>query len=87
MFDTFEGFDKRDLEVETKETQKMGTYLSDTSIELVLSKMPYPNNVVIKKGYFLETASGLENETFCFVNLDADLYEPIKAGLEFFTLK
>lgn len=35
-------------------------------------------------GYFPDTAVGLDDEKFCFVSLDADLYEPIKAGLEFF---
>ena len=58
--------------------------MGDTSIELVMSKMPNPSKVIIKKGYFPETAAGLENERFCFVNLDPDLYEPILAGLEFF---
>lgn len=85
LFDTFEGFDKRDLDSESSMVKEFGEgHLGDTSIELVLSKMPYPNNVVIKKGYFPKTAAGLENEIFCFVNLDPDLYEPIKAGLEFF---
>ncbi|WP_394909625.1 TylF/MycF/NovP-related O-methyltransferase [uncultured Helicobacter sp.] len=84
LFDTFEGFDTRDLQNESDETKKMGRYLNDTSINLVMSKMPNPSKVIIKKGYFPETAAGLENERFCFVNLDTDLYEPIKAGLEFF---
>ena len=85
LFDTFEGFDKRDLDSESSMVKEFGEgHLGDTSIELVLSKMFYPNNVVIKKGYFPQTAAGLENEIFCFVNLDPDLYEPIKAGLEFF---
>lgn len=84
LFDTFEGFDGRDLAKEDKETQKLGTYFSDTSVQLVVDKMPYPKNVIIKKGWFPESAAGLDNEKFCFVNLDPDLYEPILAGLEFF---
>lgn len=46
--------------------------------------MPNPHKVIIKKGYFPQTTAGLENKSFCFVNLDPDLYEPILAGLEFF---
>jgi O-methyltransferase len=55
----------------------------DTSTTLVLSKMVKPENVIIRKGYFPETAAGL-NERFCFVSLDADLYQPILNGLEYF---
>ncbi|WP_394986379.1 TylF/MycF/NovP-related O-methyltransferase, partial [uncultured Helicobacter sp.] len=86
LFDTFEGFDKRDLDSESRDVTEYFSegHLGDTSIELVMSKMPNPSKVIIKKGYFPETAAGLENERFCFVNLDPDLYEPILAGLEFF---
>lgn len=45
--------------------------------------MSRPQNCVIKKGWFPQSALGVEDE-FCFVNLDADLYEPILAGLRFF---
>jgi O-methyltransferase len=54
-----------------------------TNENFVLSKMPHPQKCVIKKGYFPETAQGL-NETFCFVNLDMDLYQPTIEGLRFF---
>ncbi|MCL2015050.1 MAG: TylF/MycF family methyltransferase [Defluviitaleaceae bacterium] len=86
LFDTFAGFDERDISVELKMqySEKSAGYYNITTEELVLSKMPHPENVVIKKGYFPETAAGLENEQFCFVNLDFDLYNPILAGLEFF---
>ena len=46
--------------------------------------MAYRSNAVIRKGYFPETAIGLEEERFAFVSLDTDLYKPIKAGLDFF---
>lgn len=84
LFDTFEGFDERDLQKEDEATKKMGTYLDDTSVELVLSKMKDKSKIIIKKGYFPDSASGLDEESFCFVNLDVDLYQPIKSGLEFF---
>ncbi|EAH4913677.1 TylF/MycF/NovP-related O-methyltransferase [Campylobacter coli] len=85
LFDTFEGFDERDLKSETNDVKENGIgHLNDTSIEIVMNKMLYPKNVIIKKGWFPESAVGLDNEKFCFVNIDTDLYEPILAGLEFF---
>ena len=85
LFDTFEGFDERDLKSETNDVKENGIgHLNDTSIEIVMNKMLYPKNVIIKKGWFPESAVGLDNEKLCFVNLDPDLYEPILAGLEFF---
>jgi O-methyltransferase len=85
LFDTFKGFDERDATLD----QKKGFSLSveggwKTNAEAVLQKMKYPNNVVIKKGWFPETGKGLEAERFVFVSLDADLYEPTYQGLKFF---
>lgn len=86
LFDTFEGFDARDISEEKGLSQaKEGDY-SKTSIDVVMGKMAYPDNVVIKKGYFPESAEGLE-EKFCFVNLDLDLYLPTLNGLNFFNEK
>lgn len=85
LFDTFEGFDKRDILYEERNhysNSKEG-HLSITSEELVLSKMPYPGKCVIKKGYFPESACDVD-EKFCFVNLDMDLYKPTLEGLRFF---
>ncbi|MDR0487703.1 MAG: TylF/MycF family methyltransferase [Treponema sp.] len=86
LFDTFTGFDKRDMELEYKnnfsECREQNHFM-ETSEELVVKKLPYPERAIIKKGYFPETIFGLE-EIFCFVNLDFDLYHPIIAGLEYF---
>lgn len=85
LFDTFEGFPDSDLDYERKcgySDQQRGTY-SGIEIEDVLRKMKYPKNCIIRKGYFPETAKGLE-ETFCFVSIDCDLYNPIYAGLSYF---
>lgn len=86
LFDTFEGFDKRDVSVEHSEnfSTMQEKHIGNTSIELVLSKMPYRENVIIKRGYFPETASGLADKNFFFVNLDFDLYNPTLEGLRFF---
>ncbi len=86
LFDTFEGFDLRDIEQEKLHSfsDAEGGHLNITSEELVMSKMPYKQMVEIRKGYFPESTSELENEKFAFVNLDFDLYSPTLAGLEFF---
>lgn len=84
LFDTFEGFDKRDIEITRKNEIAVGEGdFSQTSVDIVLSKMEHKENVIVKKGWFPETANGVDDK-FCFVSLDADLYKPIKAGLEFF---
>jgi O-methyltransferase len=85
LFDTFEGFPALDVEKEPLASNSKPGYYDATSEELVLSKLPHRNNVVVGKGYFPETASGVpEDERFCFVNLDLDLYQPTLAGLNFF---
>lgn len=84
LFDTFEGFNKKDIEIEKSNNFSAGNQdFSDTSVEFVLGKMKYPKNCVIKKGFFPDTAKDV-SATFCFVSLDADLYEPVLNGLDFF---
>lgn len=85
LFDTFSGFDSRDVSKETcfeYSDARIG-HLCKTSVELVLSKMPFPDMCIVKKGFFPETFD-IPDEQFCFVNLDVDLYEPIAAGLNIF---
>ncbi|MGI0407034.1 TylF/MycF/NovP-related O-methyltransferase [Helicobacter himalayensis] len=84
LFDTFEGFDTRDLHNEAQSVQALGSHLTNTSIDLVFNKMPIPEMVTIKQGWFPESAKGIESEIFCFVNIDTDLYDSILSGLEFF---
>lgn len=42
------------------------------------------DTVRVRKGYFPESAKGLEGNTFALVSLDLDTYEGILAGWEFF---
>ncbi|MDE7317859.1 MAG: TylF/MycF family methyltransferase [Helicobacter sp.] len=84
LFDTFESFAPQDLEREIPEIQKCAQLFANTSVPLVLSKMQHVQNCIVHKGWFPQTTKGLEDERFCFVSLDTDLYEPILAGLEFF---
>ncbi|MCL2023443.1 MAG: hypothetical protein FWG82_03635 [Oscillospiraceae bacterium] len=85
LFDSFTGFHVQDLEDEVTQgfSLKEPGLFSQTSEELVLEKMPYPEKCVVKKGYFPDTAWGLE-EKFAFVSLDLDLYKPTLGGLEYF---
>jgi len=85
LFDTFEGFNEKDIVVEKRNnfSQFDAKHLCTTNEQIVLAKLLHPQNAVIYKGYFPETAQGIEDK-FCFVNLDFDLYAPILAGLNFF---
>ncbi len=84
LFDTFEGFDKTDIKTEQEHNFSSGAQdFSNTSVAEVLKRMPFPNQCIIKQGYFPESAKGL-TETFVFVSLDTDLYEPIYNGLNYF---
>lgn len=85
LFDTFEGFDAKDVlyEKEHNFSQEEVGHLNMTSESLVLSKMKYVENCIIRRGYFPETTNGIK-DTFCFVNLDMDLYKPTIEGLRFF---
>ena len=84
LFDTFEGFDKRDI-IREKQNQfsPANQDFSDTSVEAVLKRMPFPQKCKPIKGFFPESAKDIE-EPFVFVSLDTDLYEPIYNGLHFF---
>ena len=86
LFDTFEGFDKRDLEGDEQLGYNTDNYhdFSDTSTDVTMSKMINKNNIIIREGWFPESAIDLEDETFCFVSIDADLYNPIYEGLHWF---
>jgi len=87
LFDTFTGFDVRDIAKEKDLSLAVGWDKNDFNalydVEEISKKMVAPDKVVFKVGYFPETAEGLEDK-FCFVNLDVDLYAPTLAGLEFF---
>ncbi len=86
LFDTFEGFFEQDCNVEVERgyaEQNRKGYFSNTSEQLVLSKMKHPQMCHICRGFFPESADQIDEE-FIFVNLDADLYAPTLAGLEYF---
>ncbi|WP_049945089.1 TylF/MycF/NovP-related O-methyltransferase [Butyrivibrio sp. AC2005] len=85
LFDTFNGFTEADIAYEKEKAYsnaREGDY-ANTSISTVLGKMSNPNNVIIHKGIFPDSARDID-ATFCFVNLDLDLFMPTYLGLCFF---
>lgn len=84
LFDTFEGFKESDVEKEKQQNFSMGDQnFRDTSVEFVMNQMPYPDKCKPYKGFFPDTAQNVDDK-FVFVSLDADLYTPLYAGLQFF---
>jgi len=84
LFDTFEGFAESDLKAEQQ--KGFSSVFQDFKVEdleVTLKKITNRDNCIIKKGLFPHTAMGLE-ETFCFVSIDTDLYQPIYEGLKYF---
>ena len=75
LFDTFEGFDERDIEYEKEKgySNPAKENFMNTTESIVLSKMKFPDQI----------AKNVD-DTFGFVSLDFDLYQPILAGLKFF---
>jgi len=86
LFDTFEGFTSIDLQPETGVASTYTTRnFADTSLNKVLKKIGgNAEKIKVHAGYFPQSAEGLIDATFALVSLDADLYNPTKAGLEFF---
>lgn len=86
LFDTLAGFDARDIAKEEAlgcSKASVGEF-GEVQEEKLLARMPYPEQVVLKKGWFPETVFDLEDERFALVYLDACLYQPTYTGLEFF---
>ena len=85
LFDTFEGFDKQDLLLENSTEDKFSTSnFSNTSLEEVKKYIDGNENVHFHPGYFPESAKNLNKTNYAFVHLDADLYKPTLAALNYF---
>ncbi len=88
LFDTFEGFCDKDIDIEKNNKYskaKVGDF-SDTNIEFVKNRLPYKEKSIFVKGYFPESIN-IELPKFCFVSLDTDLYKPTYEGLKVFFKK
>jgi O-methyltransferase len=86
LFDTFQGFDKRDKQVEVSGGfSSAAEDFSDTNVDSVLQKLGHPEKVIVRAGYFPESVQEADKqERFAFVHIDTDLYKPIYDGLQFF---
>ena len=78
LFDTFEGFPAQDLE------SGSDNRFRDTSQQAVANLIGDTRNIIFRKGYFPDTAAGLEDERFALVMLDVDLYAPALQVFRFF---
>lgn len=85
LFDTFEGFAKQDLDIEKSKEKKYSTKnFSDTNLNSVKKFINGNDQIFFYQGYFPATTKNLAEEKFAFVHLDADLYKPTIAALEYF---
>jgi hypothetical protein len=83
LFDTFEGFDPRD--VPDADRAAGARPFRDTSAEDVARYLGDSPLIVVCQGYFPATAERVPAaERFALVHLDADLYKPTRDALEFF---
>jgi len=84
LFDTFKGFTEKDLKEESGKAATYTTHnFADTSIDHV-KKLLSNDRFVFHMGYFPETTKNLEQKKYALVSMDADLYNPTLAGLEYF---
>lgn len=87
LFDTFEGFDDRDLASERDATggQYPNEKFADASLDEVRAYVGNDDNVTFYPGWFPDSARSIPEHTrFAFAHYDADLYAPAKAFCEFF---
>jgi predicted O-methyltransferase YrrM len=82
LFDTFEGFDRRDCDAD--EWRRWSRLFTKTDLERV-QRLVGDDSVVYVKGYFPDSLATIElPEQIAVAHIDCDLYEPMKAGLEYF---
>jgi hypothetical protein len=83
LFDTFKGFDRRDI---TGVDVGVKPSFENTSVAVVREVVgPAWDACRVVAGYFPESVQPEhEASRYAIVSLDCDLYEPMKAGLEFF---
>lgn len=81
LFDTFEGMPEVDAAIDG---HRAGDF-ADARFDDVRSFLaPFGERIAFHKGYFPETAVGLEERRFALVYVDVDIYQSVKDALEFF---
>jgi len=85
LFDSFSGLPKQVIREDCDGAVRPQTVKFDNTTPLEVVKYIKGNDrIIIKEGIFPETASGLEDRTFAFVHIDADLYQSTLDALHFF---
>lgn len=84
LFDTFGGFDPRDLVgIDGATDHRQG--FSDTSMPGVRRLVGHDDHCRYVQGYFpASITADAASRTYAFVHVDCDLYKPTQAALEFF---
>lgn len=86
LFDTFEGFPEKDVQIERAQglsKAKTGDF-AETAEDFVKKRFPVPEKAVFHKGWFPETFAPCRETEFALVSIDADLYAPTAAALPLF---
>jgi len=78
LFDSFAGFLP-----EAGAAASFQAAHANITAEAVLQNLPYPENAVLKPGFFPDSLDGLE-EQFCLVSLDVDFEQTTLEGLRYF---
>lgn len=78
LFDSFAGFAE-----DANASAAFQAAHANTTAQKVLAIMPYPENIVMKPGFFPDSLRGLE-ERFCLVSLDVDFARTTLEGLRYF---
>ncbi|GJG86047.1 hypothetical protein tb265_12280 [Gemmatimonadetes bacterium T265] len=80
LFDTFAGMPAVDP---TKDFHHAGDF-ADVSVDGVREYLQDCPNVRLYPGFFPATAGPIEDETFCFVHVDVDIYTSVRDCCRFF---
>jgi Macrocin-O-methyltransferase (TylF) len=82
LFDTFSGFDARDLQdIDGHRSAEF----QETSLDAVRRVVGNETHTTYVQGYFPESITpAAERATYAVVHIDCDLYSPTKAALDFF---
>jgi len=91
VFDSFEGLStpgKKDAVQSRVDSDGRGTYWQKSDLTASEEKFRENtrefDNVVVHKGWIPECFGKVENDTFSFIHIDVDLYQPTLDSLKFF---
>jgi hypothetical protein len=87
LFDTYEGFDKKDLEIEKIRTgHNINSHFKSAGVQAVIEYIkPQNNNIIPVVGVFPQSIpEDFKDKVFSLVHIDMDLYEPTITALNYF---